>query len=31
MKQNTMKLFVFFAIIIFWAYFSFPIEILQVK
>ncbi|WP_261530009.1 amino acid ABC transporter permease [Campylobacter lari] len=31
MKQNTMKIFVFFAIIVFWAYFSFPIEILQVK
>ncbi len=31
MKKNTFKLFVFFSIVTFWAYFSFPIEILQVR
>lgn len=31
LKQKTSRLFVFFTIIFFWAYFSFPVEILQLK
>lgn len=31
MNQKNIRIFVFFAIILFWGYFSFPIEILQIK
>lgn len=31
LNQKNIRIFVFFAIILFWGYFSFPIEILQIK